>query len=159
MGIFIGRIQFVSGAGHGLEIPDQTGPRERLEQIVGNVYLPPVKALARGAHKAVMVVVPAFAEGDEREDQAVAAVVPGLVTSFAEQVRKGIDAGRGVKQRRGADKEAPDEQLPRGDAERGKAGAQELTEAEQRRRQQKGNKRVKTIQENQLGKFRQVAHL
>src|ERR1044071_3944250 len=51
----------------GLQVPYQTHPRQDLENVVGHVDFPPVEALACGAGEAVMVVVPAFTHGDERQ--------------------------------------------------------------------------------------------
>ena len=150
---------FIGGERHGFEVPDEAGPGKRFEQVVGDVNFPPVKALARGVHVAVMIVVPAFAERDQRENKAVAAVVLGFVTAFAEQVRQRIDAGRRVKQNRGADEKSPDEQLPRSHAERRAKYVEKMAEREQRDGKQSRHERIEAVQENQFGKFCQVAHL
>ena len=65
----------------------------------------------------MMVVVPAFAQGDQREPEVVAALVAGVVTLGAEQMRQGIDARRGMKQHGGAKDETPNEELQSGHAE------------------------------------------
>ena len=69
------------GGRHGLEAPDEAGPGEALQQVVGDVDLPPEEPVAGRALVAVVVVVPALAERDDREDEAVARVVLGLVAA------------------------------------------------------------------------------
>ena len=55
----------------------------------------------------VMIVVPALAEGNQREKKIVAAFIAGLITSVADQVGHRIDRRRGVKQDRRAENESP----------------------------------------------------
>ena len=91
MGIFIG------GERYGFQVPNEPSPGQGFEQIVGDVNFPPVKTLADGAHVAVMVVMPALAQGDQRQNQAVPAVVLSIVAAFAQQMRQRVDAGSGMK--------------------------------------------------------------
>src|SRR5690606_24352063 len=56
------RLGIVDAGGRLLEIPNEADPRERLEDQVRDVELPPEETLARGAHVIVVVVVPALAE-------------------------------------------------------------------------------------------------
>lgn len=65
-----------------------------------------------------MIVVPAFAEGEERQPKIIAALVAGVVAFAAEEMRQRIDARGGVKQHSGAQNESPNEELHAGDAER-----------------------------------------
>ena len=78
----------LSGGGEGLafgedvlgdfaEIADDVEPGKHFQRVEGDVHFPPVKALARAGHVVVMIVVPAFAEGDEREHPVVLAGVCG----------------------------------------------------------------------------------
>jgi hypothetical protein len=46
------------------QIPHQAEPRETLEDIVGDIDLPPVEALSLRARVAVMVVMPTLSEGE-----------------------------------------------------------------------------------------------
>ena len=150
---------FISREWHGFEIPDDARPRKHFQQVIGDVNFPPIKTLTRGAHVTVMIIVPAFAEGDEREDETVAAGVIGFVSALAQQMRERIDARSRVKQNRGADEKSPDEQLPRRDAERREKFTQKMSGGEQRDGEEKRHERIKAVQENQFGKFREVADM
>src|SRR6476646_7102802 len=57
------------------DIPDETGRAEHLEQEPGGIELVPGQAMARGSRMGVMVVVPAFAERDERHPPQVSGIV------------------------------------------------------------------------------------
>jgi hypothetical protein len=102
------RVRLVGANRHGPQFPNQAGPRKRFQQIIRDVNFPPVKTLARRGHVAMMIVVPAFAKRDERENQTVAAVVIRFVAALADEMRDGIYGRRCVKQNRGADEKAPD---------------------------------------------------
>jgi hypothetical protein len=55
----------------------------------------------------VMVIVPAFAQGKQGKEKVVAAVIIGLVTFAADQVRDGVN-GRGcMEEHDRADEEPP----------------------------------------------------
>jgi len=153
MGIFIG------GEGYGFKIPNQAGPRQDFEQIVGNIDFPPIKALSGGIHVAVMIVVPTLAQGDEREEQAVAAVVFGFITAFAEQVGQRINGRRGMKQNRGADEKSPNQQLPGVDVQGRKIFPEKMAQSKKCHSKKRRNQGVKAIEENEFGEFREVAHL
>lgn len=60
---------FVDGIRDALQAPDQPHPSQHLEAVVGWVKFPPVEALLRRRLIPVVIIVPAFAERDEREDQ------------------------------------------------------------------------------------------
>ena len=101
MGIFIG------GERYGFQVPDEAGPGNDLEEVIGNVNFPPIKALADGVHVAVVIIMPAFTERNHRENQAVTAVVAGVVPAATEQMGHGINAGGGMKEQGGADEKPP----------------------------------------------------
>src|SRR5687768_10863153 len=96
------------------QIPDQSEPREHLQSVIGQIEFPPKKSLAGRAHKAVMIVVPALAEGDQGEPEIVPAVVIGRKTFPTPNMRQRIDEERPVQQENRADKKAPDENLRAG---------------------------------------------
>jgi hypothetical protein len=80
----------------------QARPRQRLEQVEGRVDLPPAKALAGAALIGVVIVVPAFAHGEQRQQPVVARVVTGDIAPAAAHMRQRIDAeGRVPDQHRG----------------------------------------------------------
>ena len=66
----------------------------------------------------VMIVVPALAQGDQRQPKIIAAFIPGIVALVTEDMRQRIDGRGSVKQNRGADDEAPNEKLQARDTER-----------------------------------------
>src|SRR6266849_7491096 len=61
------------------QVPDDAEPGEDFQCVVSDVDLPPEEALARRGHKVMMVVVPAFAEREQREQPVVLAGVSGFV--------------------------------------------------------------------------------
>ena len=107
----------------------------------------------------MMIVVPAFAEGDEGKQQAVATVVVGFKTAFADEMREGIDGGSRVKEHGGADEKAPDDELPGGHAESGMGRVKPLAKAGEQRNERDGNDGVEAVEEDKFGKFREVADL
>src|SRR5690242_7582150 len=77
--------------GDAAEFADQAEPGKELQAVIGEIDLPPVKTLAGGGHEVVVIVVPAFAERDQREQPVVLAGVGGGKAALAENVRKRID--------------------------------------------------------------------
>ena len=63
------------------EIPDEATPRENFERVVSDVDFPPEEALAGRSHEVVMVVVPAFAEGQQGEEPVVLAGIVGFIAA------------------------------------------------------------------------------
>ena len=59
----------------------------------------------------VMVVVPALSQGDQSQQQVVAAVVPGVEALTAEDVGEGIDRVGAVIQQHRGDEEPPHQHL------------------------------------------------
>ena len=94
-----------------LEVADQAQQRHRAQAQVGEVELPPGEALARRAREMVVVVVPALAEGDQRQEGVVAAVVAGGEAARAPEMRQRIDGDRGMEQHDRRHEEAPHQQL------------------------------------------------
>ena len=62
-------------------------PRQEADGEPGVVQLPPAVAVARRARIGMMVVVPAFAMGDQADDDVVAPVLVGLETAVTPQMR------------------------------------------------------------------------
>src|SRR5258708_28728020 len=54
---------------HFAQVPDDAEPGEDLQRVIGDVNLPPEETLARRSHAVMMVVVPAFAERQQRVQQ------------------------------------------------------------------------------------------
>src|SRR6267378_6471905 len=83
---------------HFAEIPHDAEPGENFQRVIGNVNLPPVKALTRRSHEVMMIVVPAFTEREQRQQPVVLAGVRSLITTRPEKVRERIDGERVVPQ-------------------------------------------------------------
>src|SRR5216684_383387 len=92
------------------QVPNDAEPGENLQRVVGDVDLPPVEALARRSHEVMMVVVPTFAQGKQREQPVVLAGVTGFIAARTEEVRERINGERVVPQQHRAQAEAPDKQ-------------------------------------------------
>src|SRR4029078_12910916 len=61
---FDGARLFVDALGDALDVPHQADGGHRPDDVPGRIEFPPVEAVARGALVAVVVVVPAFANGE-----------------------------------------------------------------------------------------------
>lgn len=61
--------------GHRLQSPDQAQPRKHLQAVVGDVNFPPVEPVAGAALETMVVVVPAFTQTDQGENETVAGIV------------------------------------------------------------------------------------
>src|SRR5882724_6695976 len=148
-----------NGLGHVLQIPNNSSPGKCPEKVVSDVEFPPIKTLARRGHVAVVIVMPAFAKRDDRENEAVARIVVRLEAALAHQVGHRVDAGRAVEKGGGADEEAPNEKLPPIGVKAGSVVGEETADAQNKRREKYGYDDVKAVQENQLRKLREVFDL
>ena len=72
-----------------------------LEHIESRINFPPANTLTGARHVAVMIVVPAFAESDERKKEIVPAVVTGFKSAGSPDVRQRIDRKCSVPQNNG----------------------------------------------------------
>ncbi len=93
----------------------------------------------------VVIVVPALAERDHREREAVAAVVAGRVAAPAKDMRERVDRKGAVREHHRRDKEAPDEHLRAGGMQSGRFALKERAESEQREAEYRGHQRVESI--------------
>src|SRR5262249_29777458 len=84
-----------------LHVPDQLHLFHALQDVVGDVDLPPEKALIGAVHVVVVIVVLVFAHRDEREPQVVAAGVGRLVAARTEYVGERVDRERAVREKTG----------------------------------------------------------
>ena len=107
----------------------------------------------------MVVVVPAFAEGDESEDKAVAGIVVGLEATFAHEVGHRVDASGAVEEDGGADEETPDEQLRAVGAQAGGVGFEGDTRQEDGGREENRHDEVEAVEPDELGEFREVLDL
>src|SRR5690349_25054624 len=85
--------------GDAAEFADKAEPGEELQAVVGEIDFPPVKTLAGGGHEVMMIVVPAFAKGNQRQQPVVFAGVRGGKTALSDDVRKRIDRDGAVPEK------------------------------------------------------------
>src|SRR6185437_1002950 len=98
---------FPHGRGHGLQVPDDADEGHELQQVKRDVEFPPIKTLAHRRGVMMVIVVPAFAQGDDGQPHIVAAGVAGLVAPAPEYMRQGVDGVGAVIQGHGGDEESP----------------------------------------------------
>src|SRR5690606_520120 len=94
---------------HPLQIPDQPQRLEGPEHVICNVNLPPEKALATGGFLVLMVVVPGFAQANQRQPQTVTRLVIALIPLLPKLVHDRVNRTRAVVQDYRA-QEKPDEE-------------------------------------------------
>src|SRR5258708_29389435 len=94
--------------GDAAEFADEAEPGEDFQGVKGEIDFPPIKTLAGRGHEVVMIVVPAFAEGDQGEQPVVLAGVGGPETGSSENVRERIDGEGAVPEEDGAEEKTPD---------------------------------------------------
>src|ERR1700739_1311060 len=130
--------------GDATKFTNEPEPREKTEGVEGDVDFPPIETLASAGHVVVVIVVPAFAKGDESEKPIVFAGVGGGKTALAENVRKRIDGEGAMPEKNGTQAETPSEEPP--------AAEEVHSEAKNGR----GND-VVFVEPAKLGKFGEVA--
>src|SRR5687767_8446267 len=96
---------------HLSEVPHDAERGEQPQSVIGEIDLPPVEPLARGAGEAVVVVMPALAEGRQREPRVVARIVARAVAARTETMCDRVDGEGRVVQGDGGDAQAPDHEL------------------------------------------------
>src|SRR6202012_337087 len=77
------------------------------DAVVVDVELIPGEAVASADGVGVVVVVPAFAAGQESDPPVVAGVVLGLKAGSAPEVRRGVDQPRCMQAKRDAEERSP----------------------------------------------------
>jgi hypothetical protein len=101
----------IGALGDTLESTDDAEEGKDTEGVVSGIDLPPVEALTRGGLVAVVVIMPSLAEGDDGEQEAVPAIVSGVVARLSPDMCHGIDATGAVEEEDGADESSPNEHL------------------------------------------------
>ncbi len=97
-----------------------------------------------------MIVVPSFAERDQRHKKIVATIIAGGEAAFAENVRQRIDSEGAVIEHDGADEECPDKHLPTGGAEAGRISLERQAQQKCGNCQHDWRQRVVSIQKPQF---------
>jgi hypothetical protein len=82
---------------------------EEPDAVVVDVELVPGEAVARADGVSMVVVVPAFPAGEERDPPVVAGVVLGLEAALAPEVGRGVDQPGGVKAESDAEEGSPED--------------------------------------------------
>ena len=90
-------------------LPCESELLQDMDDDVAEIKLPPFQAVAGGDGEGVVVVVPAFAQGQDAEEPVVAALVVGVVGASAPEVADGVDAPGDVMHHEKTHKAAPDE--------------------------------------------------
>ena len=99
-----------------------------------------------------MIVVPAFAERDQRDEQAVAAVICGAETAPSIHVRQRIYRKRAMIQQCCADKKSPHQHLKSGGIPVRKKMVERVAQSRQNHRQRNRRNHVITLHKHQFGK-------
>src|SRR5688572_5529351 len=69
---------FINLVGNAMNVPREPEPFHDANHVVGEIDFPPVETVSRRRLIAMMVVVPTFAEANERRQQVVARLVGGV---------------------------------------------------------------------------------
>ena len=104
-----------------------------------------------------MVVVPAFAQSEQRQPDVISTVVRRFVPASSEDMRQGINRISRVVADNGRNKESPDEQLGTGGVQAGRCALQYGTHNEQGHREQHGHGDVIAVQPAQFGEAFQIS--
>ncbi len=91
------------------DVPDQACLFQEREHPVGDIQFPPAVAVAGDSWEGVMVVVPAFAPGEQADPPQVTTVVGCFVGAVAPDVRCGIDGPGDVQHIDQAHEHPPDD--------------------------------------------------
>src|SRR5258706_9821453 len=101
-----GRLMVFWARGWRHHVARQPKPRQKTNGEIGVVNFPPAMTMARRARIGMMVVMPAFAVGDEADNDVVAAVLVGLVIPVTPQMRHRINSPRDMPYQYRADEHA-----------------------------------------------------
>src|SRR5579875_592696 len=121
---FVSGSQALVGAGGfgvlGVELGDldlfgEAGFFEEPDAVVVDIELVPGEAVAGADRVGVVVVVPAFAAGEQSDPPAVARIVLGFKAARSPKVRGGVDKPRGMQAEGGAEEGSPQEHADRAD--------------------------------------------
>ena len=105
----------------GLDVPDEPDGLQELQLDPGGVELVPGQAVARRGRVGVMVVVPAFAERQQRDPPRVLRIVLRREAAAAPHVRGGVDQPGRVQADHHAQEDRPVDERPAADGEQGEA--------------------------------------
>ena len=105
-----------------------------------------------------MIIVPAFAQREQREPEIVPAVVLRRETLRADDMRERVDEKRRVQQHNRADEKAPDKHLRSIGAKTWRMTLKQPAAEPKRSAIEQRHDLIEAIQKHEFGKFLQVAH-
>src|SRR5690606_31074203 len=112
------------------------------------VDLPPIKSLPRRRLELMVIIMPAFAQGDEGQEEAVAAFIVGDEPFSAEDMSQGIDRASAMEKYCRADKKSPDDQLPGICAQPGGESLEGGPKRKERHNERQGAQEIEAVEEN-----------
>ena len=120
--------------------------------------IPTSGTLPHGGWVVVVVVVPTFTKGDDRQEEVVPGIILGLEIPTAPDMGKRVDRVRAVVTQDGGDKEAPNQSLASSQAKIGKESRSQIPGSQHE--EGRGDRRdmVVAVQPDQLGELHPVSH-
>lgn len=104
-----------------LDLINDADELQETQHIIGRVDLPPEETLARAVRVVVVIVVPAFTQSEDGQDETVLARLTRFIAAAAQQMAEGIDGKGRVIQDHRAQAETPEHPRPAGDQVAGDA--------------------------------------
>ena len=143
---------------HAFEVLDQADCLHGAKDPPGWIQFPPAEPLPHGGWVVVVVVVPTFTKGDDRQEEVVPGIILGLEIPPAPDMGKRVDRVRAVVTQDGGDKEAPNQSLASSQAKIGKESRSQIPGSQHE--EGRGDRRdmVVAVQPDQLGELHPVSH-
>lgn len=94
------------------QIPNDSEPAQDPQDVEGDIHFPPKEALVGGALVVMVIVVPAFAEREQGQEEIIAAQVGRLIAAAPPNVAQGVDEEGNVIDSHGAHEKAPKQTAP-----------------------------------------------
>ncbi len=107
----------------------------------------------------MVVVMPSLAERNEREHKTVLAIISGLESSLAYDVRHRVDAESSVIEECCADAEAPCEHLKRSSTESWKAGFEIIAQSRESNAEENGRDDVMFVEKAKLRELHEILNV
>jgi len=73
------------------QIPYHAGPRQDHEKIVREIDLPPIKSLPSRGRIVVVIIMPTFAESDNRERETIPAPILSIIALGSYLMGEGVN--------------------------------------------------------------------
>src|SRR4051812_18316095 len=95
----------LNGSGQSEELQDANTPPIEINLV-------PLQSMTSGSRMGVMIVMPAFAKGEQRHPPTVARILAGIKASTSPHVRRRVDQPSGVQRQRYAQEDSPQQNVP-----------------------------------------------